>query len=66
MERIRTARVADAPGIARVHLTSWRETYAHLLSAAFLDDQDPVEREAMWRRALARDPGRVHVAWSFT
>lgn len=47
-----------------MHLTSWRETYAGLLSAAFLDAQDPAEREAMWRRVLDQSPGRVHVAES--
>ncbi|WP_321164488.1 GNAT family N-acetyltransferase [Curtobacterium sp. Leaf183] len=52
---VRHAGVEDAEGIARVHATSWRETYGR-----FVDDPDThpwfdVDRRiAMWRTELAR------------
>ena len=36
MIAIRRARAADAPGIAAVHVATWRNTYATLLPEAFL------------------------------
>jgi ribosomal protein S18 acetylase RimI-like enzyme len=60
--QIRQPVPADAAGIAAVHVASWRETYAHLLSPAFLDGIDVADKTQMWQRALDRDPSRVHVA----
>jgi ribosomal protein S18 acetylase RimI-like enzyme len=60
--RVRSARPSDAAALAAVHVACWRETYAHLLSAAFLAAIDTGEKARMWRRALERGPGRVHVA----
>ena len=34
MVTIREARIEDAPGIAKVHVDSWRTTYAGIVSAA--------------------------------
>jgi ribosomal protein S18 acetylase RimI-like enzyme len=59
---VRRSAPGDAAGIAAVHVRSWRETYAHLLSPAFLAGIDVDARTQMWQRALDRDPGRVHVA----
>lgn len=36
--RTRDAVVEDAPGIARVHVESWRAAYAGLMPQAVLDD----------------------------
>jgi ribosomal protein S18 acetylase RimI-like enzyme len=59
---VRPSAPGDAEGIAVVHVTSWRETYAHLLSPAFLAGIDVADRTRMWRRATERDPSRIHVA----
>ena len=59
---MRAARPTDAAAIADVHLESWRQTYAHLLSPAFFAAQDVSAREQMWRRVLDRHSGGVHVA----
>lgn len=58
---IRPAVVADAPGIARVHVLSWQAAYAGLLPAAVLDGLSVERRAAGWGRSL-RDPSpRRHV-----
>jgi GNAT superfamily N-acetyltransferase len=53
--KIRKARAADADGIARVHVDSWRTTYAHLLPADYLAQLSVVERADHWQRVLS-DP----------
>ncbi len=61
---IREAQPEDAPGIARVHVDSWRATYAGLIAQEYLAALSYVEREAMWARILATpaSPSRLHVA----
>jgi ribosomal protein S18 acetylase RimI-like enzyme len=49
---VRPATAADAAAIAAVHIAAWRETYADLLPAAFLDGFDVVDRAARWRRII--------------
>ena len=50
---IRPAQVADIPGLARLHVESWRETFRGVFSDALLDDPDAVERrEQFWTAAL--------------
>jgi L-amino acid N-acyltransferase YncA len=56
---VRPAVAADAPGIARVHIAAWRETYARLLPPGALDDLDPVARAERWVEIL--DEGRTEV-----
>ena len=51
--RIRQAVDSDAPGIARVHIDSWRSTYAGIVPAEHLAGLDYDEREARWHRILA-------------
>ncbi|MCP2015194.1 GNAT superfamily N-acetyltransferase [Deinococcus sp. HSC-46F16] len=55
--RLRTATTTDAPALARVHVTSWRETYAGLLPDDFLprmtDEAMRERREANWQRTIA-------------
>ncbi|GAA0249691.1 GNAT family N-acetyltransferase [Actinomadura nitritigenes] len=55
---IRTATEADAPAIARLHLSSYRAAYRGLLPDGFLAAYDPAEREHRWRERL-RDPSRT-------
>jgi ribosomal protein S18 acetylase RimI-like enzyme len=50
---VRRPEPADVPGMARVHVESWRETYRGLISDAVLDDPDFVmRRERFWTAAL--------------
>jgi RimJ/RimL family protein N-acetyltransferase len=55
---IRTATEADAPAIARLHLSSYRAAYRGLLPDGFLAAYDPAEREHRWLERL-RDPSRT-------
>ncbi len=50
---IRAASPADVPGIAQVHVDSWRETYTSILPQAFLDSLSVASREVQWSRSLA-------------
>ena len=53
--RTRQAVDSDARGIARVHIDSWRATYAGIVPAEHLAGLDYDQREAHWHRILA-DP----------
>lgn len=58
---IRPARVADAEGIARAHVASWRAAYRVVIADATLDNLSVAERAAMWGarlETLAGDPPR--------
>ena len=50
---LRDARVADASGIAAMHVASWRAAYPGLLPAAVLDGLSVARRTTTWRRVLA-------------
>lgn len=52
MTIIRDAMPADASGIARVHVESWRSTYAGLLPDAYLVGLSKRSAEARWRMSL--------------
>lgn len=53
---VRPADLADAPGLARVHVESWRETYRGLFPDDVLDDPGFIDRrERFWRAALAEE-----------
>lgn len=52
---IRPATPADARGIARVHVESWRTTYRSALPDDFLRNLSVDEREQIWGRSLV-DP----------
>jgi GNAT superfamily N-acetyltransferase len=50
---VRPAELSDVPGLARVHVKSWRETYRGLLPDETLDDPGAIEkRERFWAAAL--------------
>jgi L-amino acid N-acyltransferase YncA len=63
---VRAATPADAPGIAAVHVQSWRETYAGLIPADFLDRMTGAEaqarREAFWAQNITAGQDVVRVA----
>jgi ribosomal protein S18 acetylase RimI-like enzyme len=63
---IRVGTPQDAPGLARVHVTSWRETYAGILPDTMLAALSVDEREALWGRVMSEPttPGStvVHLA----
>ena len=50
---IRQAHAVDAAAIARVHVDSWRTTYAGILPSDFLASLSYEEREQFWNRALS-------------
>jgi GNAT superfamily N-acetyltransferase len=54
---IRPALESDAPGIAHVHVASWRSTYAGLMPADFLANLSLESRENQWRSYIA-NPNR--------
>lgn len=53
---LRLAAAADAKAIARVHVDSWRETYAGLVPDDYLQSLSYEKRAASWRRMLADEP----------
>lgn len=50
---VRDARSADAPGIAEVHVASWRAAYAGQLPDRFLRKLSVDERTRSWRSRIA-------------
>lgn len=50
--RIRAATLADAAGIARVHVDSWRATYAGIVPDAYLEGLSYAARETRWNENL--------------
>jgi ribosomal protein S18 acetylase RimI-like enzyme len=54
-DTIRAATTADAPALARVHVTAWRESYAGIVPDALLAKLSIESRAAMWTRIL-NDP----------
>lgn len=64
MIRIRAATVADARGIAEVHVGGWRESYAGIVPDGYLAALSVEERERMWARGLGDPdhPSFVYVA----
>ena len=63
---IRNAVAADASGIARVHVVSWRETYRGIISDQVLDGLSIESRQSFWEeRIAAGEPGKyLYVAES--
>ncbi|HEX8227991.1 MAG TPA: GNAT family N-acetyltransferase [Chloroflexia bacterium] len=57
MAVIREATIEDVPGIARVHIESWRTTYKGIMPQSIIEGFTYEQREALWRRAL--DPGNA-------
>lgn len=55
MITIRPATITDAEFIARIHVDSWRTTYAELLPAEMLANLSVEARTCMWRSAVESD-----------
>ena len=55
--KIRTAKLTDAAGIARVHVESWRTTYKGIIPDDFLAKLSYEQREHLWNQVLT-DPSR--------
>jgi ribosomal protein S18 acetylase RimI-like enzyme len=49
---VRAAQVADAEGIARVQIASWRQAYAGIMDPGYLAGLDLPRRTEVWRRLL--------------
>jgi GNAT superfamily N-acetyltransferase len=59
---IRVPVLADAESIARVHVDTWRETYAGLMPDRYFDEDALAARRRMWTQVLSADPRRLRVA----
>ncbi len=60
--QIRRASAGDAPGIARVHVSSWQSAYRGQIPDDVLDSLDESKRAARWLELISQ-PGHVlHVA----
>lgn len=60
---IRTAKIEDAPHIAKVHVDSWRTTYAGIVPDAFLYENLTYEsRTKSWEKQLQADETTILVA----
>lgn len=49
---VRQARIEDADSIARVHVESWKTTYAGIVPDAYLASLTPEPRAEMWKGQL--------------
>jgi ribosomal protein S18 acetylase RimI-like enzyme len=56
MIRLRPAKVADARAIARIHVETWRNTYAGILPDSTLVGMTVDGKAAAWRRSLSMAP----------
>ena len=60
---VRPAEVADAAGIADVHVRSWQEAYAGIVPDAYLAGLDAHERTPVWADLLRRGPADDVRTW---
>ncbi|WHY62498.1 GNAT family N-acetyltransferase [Cytobacillus firmus] len=58
--KIRTAKLSDAGGIAKVHVDSWRTTYKNIIPEEFLENLSYQSREELWINIIPQ--GIVFVA----
>jgi dihydropteroate synthase len=54
---VRPATIADAPGLARIHVDSWRAAYRGMLPETFLKSLSAAEKEATIRELIQAPPG---------
>ena len=54
---VRPAVASDADALGLVHVRSWRETYAHILSPHVLDSIRPEDRTTRWKQILTEQSG---------
>ena len=62
----RAAGPADAPELAALHVSTWREAYSHLLPGDFFTDEYIEGRQKMWNHVLnnPREEWTIRVAQS--
>jgi ribosomal protein S18 acetylase RimI-like enzyme len=53
MVTIREARIEDAAGMAKVHVNSWRTTYAGIVPDTYLTNLSYAERKNLWHDILS-------------
>ena len=53
--KIRKAIESDAKGLAKVHVDSWRTTYANIIPDEYLKNLSYENREKMWTSAIPHD-----------
>lgn len=58
--RIRKATAADSRGIAKVHVDSWRSSYADVVPPEVLSGLSYSDRQKMWDGALSSPTGGRH------
>ncbi|HET9240113.1 MAG TPA: GNAT family N-acetyltransferase [Oligoflexus sp.] len=58
---IRRATTADAPGIARVHVETWRSTYQGLVPDDYLAGLSIPARQEFWDKLIRQQPPREHL-----
>ncbi len=65
---IRPATAEDAASVAAIHTASWRDAYAHILAADFLDGEIEADRLSVWSQRLRERPASqlVDVACDLT
>ena len=59
---VRTATSSDAPGIAHIHVETWRAAYRGQIPDAVLDVLDVERRTVFWRERIVQEQGSVFVA----
>lgn len=56
---IRQARIEDAAGIAKIHVDTWRTTYAGIVPAEHLANLSYEKREKIWAQGLSNPDSKV-------
>ena len=59
MIQIREASPQDAPGVARVHVQSWQETYKGIVPDSYVAALSVPKREAFWKSFLAESKDKA-------
>jgi L-amino acid N-acyltransferase YncA len=60
--KIRKAQLADAKGIAKVHIQSWRETYRGIVADEYLKNLSLTKRIRRWQEMLSKP---TKESWTF-
>lgn len=58
---VRAPSIADAPEIAELHVSTWREAYSHLLPDTFFSEEYVAGRHKMWDYVLSHPTDDVIV-----
>ncbi|HEY43344.1 MAG TPA: GNAT family N-acetyltransferase [Anaerolineae bacterium] len=60
---IREASPDDAPGIAKVHIDTWRSTYSGIIPDSYLEKLSYEKAEGVWRERITASeaPGLIYV-----